>query len=170
VADRDADYWVARLGLAAHPEGGHYRETYRSSGSLATGEGTGGYPSGRSFSTAIYYLLRSGEVSRLHRLRSDEVFHHYRGSTLLLHVFDLGGAYRAVHLGNDPERDEWPQVVIPAGCWFGATVEAAGSFALVGCTVAPGFDFTEFELADRGRLVRLYPRQRKIIERLTPGV
>jgi predicted cupin superfamily sugar epimerase len=167
MAIRDASYWIEHLALVEHPEGGHYRETYRSSGTVAAAGADDGYPAGRSFSTAIYYLLRSGEISRLHRLRSDEVFHHYRGSALVVHSIDPEGEYRIVAVGGDPERGEVLQAVIPAGRWFGATVETPDSFALVGCTVAPGFDFGDFDPADRDRLLRLYPRHRSVIERLT---
>jgi predicted cupin superfamily sugar epimerase len=167
MAGRDASYWIESLALVEHPEGGHYRETYRSSRTVTASGADDGPPAGRSFSTAIYYLLRSGEISRLHRLRSDEVFHHYRGSALVIHSIDSAGEHRKVTLGGDPERGEVLQAVIPAGCWFGATVETPDSFALVGCTVAPGFDFDDFELADRDRLLALYPHHRTIIERLT---
>jgi hypothetical protein len=168
VIERDAGYWIEVLGLAPHPEGGHYRETYRSSGRLTKRRRDAGYPEGRSFSTAIYYLLRSGEVSRLHRLRSDEIFHHYRGSALTLHVFHHDGAYRTVPVGGDLERGERLQAVVPAGCWFGATVEAPDAYALVGCTVAPGFEYADFELGRRDDLLVVHPRHRAIIERLTP--
>jgi predicted cupin superfamily sugar epimerase len=163
----DATYWIRKLALTEHPEGGHYRETYRSERTVPAADAARGYPAGRSFSTAIYYLLRYGEVSRLHRLRSDEVFHHYEGSAFVLHVFDRDGSYRVIRVGDDPERGEAHQAVVRAGSWFGATVERPGSFSLVGCTVAPGFEFTDFELADRTRLLESYPEHRPIIERLT---
>lgn len=162
---READYWIEKLGLAEHPEGGCYRETYRAPGRIPGQTET--HPAGRSFSTAIYYLLRSGEVSRFHRLRSDEVFHFYRGSALVNHVIDPTGRYSSVTVGADPDRGEVLQTVVPAGCWFGSTVGTPDSFALVGCTVAPGFDFGDFDLGDRKRLARSYPEHRAIIERLT---
>jgi predicted cupin superfamily sugar epimerase len=163
---RDATYWIERLALAPHPEGGYYRETYRAEGALPVSE-QADHPAGRSFSTAIYYLLRSDEVSRLHRLKSDELFHYYQGAAFVLHVLDPVCEYRAVSIGPDPDRGQTLQAVVRAGCWFGSTVETPDSFALVGCTVAPGFDFADFELADRARLLGQYPRQRKIIEQLT---
>ena len=165
----DADYWIDRLGLAPHPEGGRFRETYRAAGLIGPAEGGSDHPAGRPYSTAILYLLRSDETSRLHRLRSDEIFHHYRGSPLRLHRFAPDGEYRTILLGGEPERGGRLQAVVPAGHWFGAIVEAADSYALVGCTVAPGFDFADFELGERHRLLGLYPAQRAIIERLTPG-
>jgi predicted cupin superfamily sugar epimerase len=164
---RDAAYWIERLGLVEHPEGGWYRETYRSRGSIPAEPAAAGHPAGRSFSTAIYYLLRSDEVSRLHRLRSDEVFHHYRGSGLTLHLFGPGGSCRSLTVGGEIERGEVLQAVVPAGRWFGATVETPGSFSLVGCTVAPGFEFADFALAERESLLEMFPRHRALIERLT---
>jgi hypothetical protein len=166
---RDAEYWIAQLGLAPHPEGGWYRETYRAVGSIPaealTASGHGGP---RAFSTAIYYLLRSGEVSRLHRLKSDELLHFHAGAPLTLHLLGPQGGYRGAVLGPDPERGEALQFVVPAGCWFGATVEAPRTFSLVGCTVAPGFEFADFEHGCRETLLARYAEHRAIIERLTP--
>lgn len=164
---RDAAYWIRELDLRDHPEGGHYRETYRSEGSIAASALPGPPRGDRAYSTAIYYLLRSDEVSLLHRLRSDELFHFYLGSPLVIHEIDPRGGYRARRLGTDPSRGESPQVVVLAGRWFGATVDAPDTFSLVGCTVAPGFDFDDFETGDRSGLLRLCPDQRPIIERLT---
>ena len=155
---RSAEFWIEHLGLAAHPEGGHYRETYRAEGRVRR----------RAFSTAIYFLLRTGERSWLHRLRSDEVFHHYRGSALTIHVLHTDGAHETIQLGADPDRHETLQAMVPAGSWFGAEVETAGSYALVGCTVSPGFEFEDFELAERAKLLDRFPDHREIVERLTP--
>jgi predicted cupin superfamily sugar epimerase len=164
--DRDAGYWISKLALIPHPEGGHYRETYRAQGGVPA-TGSDRHPEGRPWSTAIYYLLRSGEVSRLHRLRSDELFHFYAGSRLVIHVLGEDGSHRDVALGRDPDRGETLQAVVPAGSWFGATVGAEGSFALVGCTVAPGFEYRDFELADRATLLGRFPQHRALIELLT---
>ncbi|MCG3148315.1 MAG: hypothetical protein PCFJNLEI_01758 [Verrucomicrobiae bacterium] len=141
-----AQDWIKKLKLVKHPEGGFYRETYRAT--TMTGN--------RSASTAIYFLLPAGAVSRLHRIKSDEVWHFYGGSPLTVHV--LGAPSIALSAGN-------PQAVVPAGRWFGATV--TGEFALVGCTVAPGFDFQDFEMGDRTKLLREFPGEKEIIERLT---
>jgi predicted cupin superfamily sugar epimerase len=149
---RDATYWIDKLGLARHPEGGYYRETYRAAGSV---------------STAIFYLLESDDVSRLHRLRSDELFHFYVGAPMTVHVIDEGGDYRRIALGREPDEGQVLQAVVPAGQWFGATVERPGGFALVGCTVAPGFDFKHFEQAERSALVERFPHHRAVIESLT---
>lgn len=151
----DADSWIRRLDLQPHPEGGHYRESYRSA------ERTGS----RNVSTAIYYLLREGECSRFHRLRSDELWHHYDGAPLTIHCLVPDRGYRALALGSG--ETERPQRIVPAGWWFGATCEEPGGFTLAGCTVAPGFEFADFELGRRADLVRDFPDCRAWIERLT---
>ncbi len=161
--------WIDRLALEPHPEGGYFREAYRAAaqiGECCLGSDRGG---SRSVSTAIYYLLSGGEFSALHRLRSDEIWHHYAGGSLTVHVIDQAGGHRAIGLGLDLDAGQTPQVMVPAGSWFGAVVDDASSFCLVGCTVAPGFDFRDFELADRAELVGLYPQHRGVLERLTRG-
>jgi uncharacterized protein len=127
----EADELIARLGLIPHPEGGFFRETFR--------DGT----EGRARSTAIYFLLRKGEVSRWHRVDAAEVWHFYRGAPLELKVG------KAVHiLGNDVAKGQQPQWVVPAGEWQAA--RSLGDYTLVGCTVAPGFEFSGFEMAPIG--------------------
>jgi predicted cupin superfamily sugar epimerase len=126
---------VTRLNLKPHPEGGHYRETFRDS------DDAGG---GRSASTAIYFLLARGERSHWHRIDAVEIWHYYAGSALTLHIADDVGQ-RVVRLGPDLVAGELPQGVVPAHAWQAA--ETTGDWTLVGCTVAPGFDFTKFELA-----------------------
>ncbi|WP_027892208.1 cupin domain-containing protein [Calidithermus chliarophilus] len=155
-----AEYWIKRLGLQPHPEGGYYTETYRAAQTL---------PDGRPVATEIYFLLEHDNFSALHRLNSDETWHFYTGDGLTVHLIEPGGAYRTLNLGPDPTQGQTFQGVVPAGCWFGATVDAPGGYALVGCTVAPAFDFADFELAEREALSRLYPQHRALIERLTRG-
>jgi predicted cupin superfamily sugar epimerase len=129
---------IARLDLKPHPEGGHYRETFRDA------HGTG---EGRSASTAIYFLLARGERSHWHRIDAVEIWHYYAGSTLTLHIADDAGQ-RVVRLGQDLTAGELPQGIVPAHAWQAA--ETTGNWTLVGCTVAPGFDFATFELAPAG--------------------
>ena len=163
-----AEAWIERLGLEPHPEGGWYRETYRSRASIGPCCLGGDFQGGRrAASTAIYYLLKAGEFSVLHRIRSDEVWHHYHGAGVLVHVIDRRGEYTTLRLGLDLDDGEQPQVVVPAASWFGATLRDPVGFALVGCTVAPGFDFREFEVGGRDDLLRKYPRHQRLIERLT---
>jgi predicted cupin superfamily sugar epimerase len=142
---------VARFKLLPHPEGGYYSETYRS------GQNVQSLVSGneRSASTAIYYLLDKQAFSAWHRIASDEVWHFYAGGPLLVHVLLEGGKMRTHRLGNALEASANVfQAVVPAGCWFAAELAEPGTFAFVGCTVAPGFEFSEFELA---RAVDLQP-------------
>ena len=168
--DEQARFWIEELRLTAHPEGGYYRETYRSADRLPAGIPAGRQGGERACSTAIYYLLPSEEVSTLHRLRSDELMHFHTGSTFSIHVLQPDGAYRRIALGAEPGDGTVLQAVIPAGSWFGATVDEPRTFALIGCTVAPGFDFEDFEQARRVTLLERYPEQRSLIERLTADV
>jgi uncharacterized protein len=129
---------TARLDLKPHPEGGHYRETFRDARLDANG---------RSASTAIYFLLAKGERSHWHRIDAVEVWHHYAGSALKLQIANSDGA-RTLRLGPDLAAGEVPQAIVPAQAWQAA--ESCGDWTLVGCTVAPGFDFATFELAPPG--------------------
>ncbi|RDI96370.1 cupin domain-containing protein [Meiothermus sp. QL-1] len=163
----DARFWIEQLGLLPHPEGGYYREIYRSAESVEAEHLPSRYGGDRAFSTAIYYLLEHPDFSAFHRLKSDEIWHFYDGSPLILWLIDPAGALQVLRLGRDPARGEQPVRVVPAGCWFAASLEHPQSFALVGCTVAPGFDFVDFELAEREALLRQFPQHRALIERLT---
>lgn len=158
----DAVRLIEALDLAPHPEGGYYRETFRAELVI------GGLPHGgpRAASTAIYYLLPAGSFSALHRVRSDEVWHHYDGDPVDLHLLEVDGDYRVVRLGRGWDLGERPQRVVPGGVWQAATT-TGGRFALCGCTVAPGFDFTDFELASRAELLERFPSQRAAITSLT---
>lgn len=134
----EAERLVRELELTPHPEGGHYRETYRdASGSAA-----------RAHSTAIYFLLQAGEVSRWHRVDAAEVWPYYKGAPLELKIAEYGKPTQRFVLGADIVRGERPQVVVPPNAWQSA--RSLGDFTLVGCTVAPGFEFAKFELADEG--------------------
>lgn len=162
-----AQTWIKKLRLQPHPEGGYYRETYRAGESLPTGALPRRFKGGRSISTAIYFLLKRGQVSCFHRIRSDEMWHHYAGGALIIHGLTDKGRHFQIKLGTRLTRGERPQAVIPAGIWFGAVLAPGASFALAGCTVAPGFDFTDFELADRESLLRKFPSHKAIIRALT---
>jgi predicted cupin superfamily sugar epimerase len=164
---KTADYWIEKLRLIEHPEGGYFRETYRSEESIALEHLPDRYKVSHSFSTAIYYLLKGDQVSSLHRLESDELWNFYIGSSLTLHVITIAGEYSHLKLGTDPENGEIFQAVTHAGSWFGATVDDKSSFTLVGCSVAPGFDFSDFKLASRADLVKQFPEHSAIIKELT---
>jgi hypothetical protein len=126
-----------------------------------------GFSGARAVSTAIYFLLEGKNFSAFHRLRSDEIWHFYAGETLVVHVIHPDGKYSRILLGCDPEAGQVLQAVVPAGCWFASHVADWKSFAVVGCTVAPGFDFEDFEVGKREELLSLYPQHRELIERLT---
>ncbi len=160
-------YWIDSLELERHPEGGYFRETYRAAESIPATALPNRFQGCRQFATAIYYLLQSEDFSALHRLASDEVWHFYGGSPLDIHIIDPSGRYSKPRLGNDPKNDQSFQVVVEAGCWFGATVALPGSYTLAGCSVAPGFDFADFELAHRQALITQYPKHKNLIEGLT---
>ncbi|MBL8794700.1 MAG: cupin domain-containing protein [Planctomycetia bacterium] len=162
-----AQEWVEALQLRSHPEGGFFRETYRAAGKIARDHLPAGYGGDRNFVTSIYFLLRSGDFSALHRLRQDEIWHFYDGGTLTISVIDPQGERSAIRLGRDVRAGETLQAVVPGGCLFGARVETPETFALVGCDVAPGFDFADFEMPARAELLKVYPRHRELIEQLT---
>ena len=163
----EVDKLVHGLGLLPHPEGGWYRETYRSDETIPISSLPMRFSGDRNVATAIYFLLTATTFSALHRIKSDELWHFYAGSTLLIHVFTPDGGYHFVRLGSNLDSGESFQVLVPQGCWFGAEVEVNDGFALVGCTVAPGFDFADFELAERTSLQQQYPQHQALIKRLT---
>jgi predicted cupin superfamily sugar epimerase len=148
---------ISEYQLQPHPEGGYYRETYRSA---ATIPGTR-----RSLSTAIYYLLPQGQRSLLHRIGADEVWHFYQGDPLLVVELQPGTEAKVTRLGR--ARGELLQHVVPAGTWFGALPASGSVFSLVGCTVSPGFEFSDFELGRRDALQLQFPRASGLIEQLT---
>jgi predicted cupin superfamily sugar epimerase len=155
---------IRDLDLAPHPEGGYFRETYRAAQQDAQG---------RAASTLIYFLLLPGQVSKLHRIDADESWHLYLGGPLLIHELDPATPQappRTTRLGRELARGERPQHVVPAGCWFGAELAPGEGFALVGCGVAPAFDFARFELATReDMLARFSGAAAPLILRLTTG-
>ena len=165
--EKDARYWIEKLKLIPHPEGGFYRETYRSGLSIAQAALPASLSGARCASTAIYFLLEGENFSAFHRLQSDELWHFYAGSTLAVHVIDGNGATSEIPLGSDLEAGETLQAVVPAGCWFASQVRDRKSYALVGCTVAPGFEFEDFEMGTRAELVRLFPQHSRLIEQFT---
>jgi predicted cupin superfamily sugar epimerase len=167
MTPKDAQYWIHKLQLSPHPEGGYYRQTYRSDLKIARAGLPPVFPGDRQAATAIYFLLEGKNFSAFHRLRSDEVWHFYAGAPLTVHVISPSGEYSAISLGADLDAGQVLQAVVPAGCWFASHVADWKSFAVVGCTVSPGFEFEDFELARRDELVRAYPQHQGMIERLT---
>lgn len=163
-----AGYWITKLGLTQHIEGGSYCQTYRAGLVIPQSQLPATYHGDRHACTAIYFLLEKEQFSALHRIASDEVWHFYYGDTLVIYEIDITGKLTEHLLGNNPERSgENFQCVIKAGSWFGAKVKEGGDYSLVGCTVAPGFDFADFELAKREELAKRYPQYASVINMLT---
>lgn len=164
----DAQEVIEKLGLKPLPiEGGYFFETYRSGELLPAPALHPRYGDDRAVSTAIYYLLMPDAVSRLHRLLSDEIFHFYAGDPVEMLQLLPDGSHGVVVLGNNLARDEMPQVVVPRGIWQGARLAAGGKWALLGTTVAPAFDYDDYESADRDELIRSYPDCAEMIASLT---
>jgi len=158
---------IDRYNMQPHPEGGYYKETYRSTETIPQHALPGGFPGDRSFSTAIYFLLQQGNFSAFHRIKSDECWHFYAGETLLVYVIDSNGELIVTKLGSNIAAGETFQYVVPAGCWFASAPADGSSYCFVGCTVSPGFDFADFELAEREALIAGYPKHEAIITQLT---
>lgn len=146
---KDALFYINNLKLQPHPEGGYFKETYRATENILANSLPKRFSGNRSFSTAIYYLLQQGDFSAFHRIKSDECWHFYAGKTLLIHIIEADGTYSCVNLGTNVDTGETFQFVVPANAWFAAEPAEASAFTLVGCTVAPGFDFLDFEMQIR---------------------
>lgn len=158
---------ILQLNLQPHPEGGFFRESYRSRGLIHTESLGENYNGERNCSTCIYFLLTSDVFSAFHRIVQDEIWHFYDGSPLALHIISEGGKYTKTIIGRDIAQGEIPQFVVPGGSWFGATVIREDDYTLLGCTVSPGFDFCDFELGNRKELRLKFPQHHEIINRLT---
>lgn len=163
----DAEEVVKLLGLQPHPEGGFYRETYRSRELISESALPSRYAGDRNFGTAIYYMLTPDKFSALHRIKSDEIFHFYLGDPVTMLQLHPNGESEVITLGQDIQTGERLQAVVPAGTWQGMFLNDGGEFALMGTTVAPGFDFDDFELARPESLMKQFPQRTDLIERLT---
>lgn len=158
---------IEKFNLQKHPEGGYFKETYRSTGSIKNENLGSIFEGDRNFSTGIYFLLTSDSFSAFHKINQDEMWHFYAGTTLKLHMISPDGDYSYVLIGNDIINNEVPQFVVPAQHWFAAEVVKESSFSFTGCTVAPGFDFKDFVLPERKTLIEIFPQHAEIITRLT---
>ena len=163
----NADYWIKKLQLTPHIEGGAYREVYRSSLSIPSECLPILFHGDRNICTGIYFLLRRGQFSAFHRIASDEIWHFYYGDPLLIHEINHGGLLTTHRLGSNPETEEVFFTVIKAGSWFASVPATDSEYSLVGCTVAPGFDFADFEMAERAALSGWYPGHAELIGTLT---
>lgn len=160
-----SSYWIQHLQLAPHPEGGFYREQYRSNIEISIKNLPIGYTAPRRIATSIYYLLRSEDISRLHRLRSDELWYFHTGSPIKIIYLDAEGKKHTNILGNNHEKAEHYSLLIPAGCIFCAEINTENSFTLVSCVVTPGFEFDDFEIFDKEDLIQAYPKHASLIEK-----
>ncbi|MEL6625318.1 MAG: cupin domain-containing protein [Bacteroidota bacterium] len=168
----NATYWIEKLNLQAHPEGGFFAESYRANLTLSASSLPASYGGERVASTAIYFLITEAAFSALHKVSSDEGWHYYTGnSPIYLTIISPEGELTEVVLGPDVASGQQFQYVVPAEHWFAAEVkgsqDGAEGFALVGCTVAPGFDFDDFKLGKRADLIDSFPQHQQLIERLT---
>ena len=165
-----ADELIRHLQLQPHPkEGGFFRETYRAGETFSALALPSRYPGARSASTAIYYLLTPNTYSALHRLQSDEIFHFYLGDPIRMLQLFPDGSIRQIVLGPNVLTGQELQVVVPRGVWQGSVLEPGGAFSLLGCTVAPGFEYVDYETGDRQTLLTQFPACAELIRRLTPS-
>ena len=165
---KTAAYWVEKYHMQSHPEGGYFAETYRAAEQVPHAALPERFSGNRSFSTAILFLLEGNQFSALHRIQADEVWHFYAGYPLEVFVLDsTTSALEIIRLGPDPDAGEVFQAVVPAGRWFGSRPVPGAAYSLVGCTVAPGFDFADFEMAERAKLLAEFPQYEELITQLT---
>jgi uncharacterized protein len=157
---------IKKYDLQPHPEGGWYKETYKSTEMIPSNALPVRFSANRVFSTAIYFLLEAGNFSAFHRIKSDECWHFYTGDPLLVYVITADGAIEIIRLGGDFANGEFFQYVVPANCWFASRPAPKSSFSFVGCTVSPGFDFADFEMANAATLCKMYPGHKEIISEL----
>jgi predicted cupin superfamily sugar epimerase len=157
-----------RLGLQPHPEGGYFRETYRSPGLIPEDSLQAGVVGPRNYCTGIYFLLTEGNFSAFHRVKQDEMWHFYLGSPIELFEITPKGDLKRTLIGSNLVEGHLPQYLVPGGHWFASRVlHGSGEYSLAGCTVAPGFDFRDFEMADRMELIRDFPDHQDLITELT---
>lgn len=163
----EIDKIIQKLQLKPHPEGGYFKEVYRSKGFIDKACLPSEFSGKRNYSTSIYFMLTSDSFSAFHRINQDEIWHFYKGSPIKLHIISDKGDYTNVIIGNNLEKDETLQYIVPAKYWFAAEVINKNDYSLVGCTVSPGFDFNDFVLPKRKQLIALFPQHKNIITKLT---
>lgn len=158
---------IKSLDLQPHPEGGYYKETYRSEGIINTDSLDKNYSGERNYSTSIYFLLTSEDFSAFHKINQDEIWYFHEGSSIQLHTISEDGNHQQFTIGNDITKNESPQLIVPGNHWFAAKVNNVDSYALVSCSVSPGFDFSDFILPTRKELNDLFPQHKKLISEFT---
>lgn len=163
----DKETLIETLDLQPHPEGGFFKETYRSDATIYNGHLTGKYEGDRHYSTAIYFMLTSDMFSAFHRIEQDELWFFHQGSPIELHTISEGGEHEVHIIGNNILNGEKPQLTVPGRYWFAAKVLQPNSHSLVSCTVAPGFDFRDFVLPSQLELMNLFPQHESVIKEFT---
>jgi uncharacterized protein len=166
---KNAAYWIDRLQLNTHAEGGYYKEVYRSPITIVQENLPAGFHGPRNISTSIYFLLNGNQFSAFHRIASDELWHFYAGDCLVIYEIESDGKLNQHLLGSNPDRGEVFQTAIKAGNWFASIPESGSDYSLVGCTVSPGFDFADFELASGVALEARFPQHKMLINSMTRG-
>lgn len=161
------NYFVNKFELQPHPEGGYFAETYRATEQIAGEHLPDRFAGSRNFSTAIYFLLEGHNFSAFHRIQSDEIWHFYYGEPLHVYVIHPNGELELLRLGADLESGSVFQAPVKAGCWFASRPASGEGFSFVGCTVSPGFDFADFELAEQDKLTADFPQHGELIAALT---
>ena len=167
---QDPQYYISKLGLEPHPEGGYFKRTFESQEQITDQELTVHFEGKRMLYTSIYFLLTSNDVSHFHRLQSDELWYYHAGSPLSVHMIDENGEYTEYKLGLDLENGEVPQVLVPKNTIFGSSVKDRETFSLVGCMVSPGFEYQDFELFTQEELLLKYPEHKEIIVKIAYDV
>jgi len=157
---------IQKYNLQPHPEGGWFKQTYKSKEQIAADALPERFGASRVFSTAIYFLLEKVNFSSFHRIKSDECWHFYAGDPLLIYIIEQNGELKVISLGNDLEKGQSFQCVVPANRWFASRPAPESEYCFVGCTVSPGFEFEDFELADLTELLVMYPQHKSIIKEL----
>jgi len=157
---------INQLNLQPHPEGGYFKEVYRADEIIKNSNLPERYSGDRNFSTSIYFLLEGNQISKFHRLKSDEIWFFHSGSSITIHFIDEFGNYSKQILGSNL-IDEKFQITIHKGNWFAAELNDKSLFSLISCVVSPGFDFSDFELAEKEKLIKQFPQHKEIILKLT---
>jgi uncharacterized protein len=165
--NKNAQSYIIQLNLQPHPEGGYFREVYHSNEIIKKKSLPTRYDGNRNFSTSIYFLLEGEQKSKFHRLKSDEQWHFYDGCPVKIYILNENGELSVTTLGDNILNGEVFQTVIKRNNWFAAELIDKNSFCLVGCVVSPGFNFNDFELANRDELITTYPQHKGLVIRLT---
>ena len=164
-----SENWINKLNLTPHPEGGYFKEIYRSAEFIKADGLPSRYNSDRTFGTSIYFLLEGNQFSTFHKLKSDETWHFYDGCAITIYLINPDGRLSTVTLGKSLDASTVLQFTIPQNTWFAAKPNINNSFSLVGCSVYPGFDFEDFEMGKQSELIRMFPKHETLIKQFTKG-